>query len=80
MSLTYQEIVDGFTMSGVVAVGRPSTCPSDFDNDGDTDIDDLLVTLGNFSQATAVGDFDQDDDVDINDLLGVLGAYAKPCG
>jgi hypothetical protein len=53
-------------------------CPGDADGDGDVDLDDLLLVLGNFG-GTGSGDVDGDNDVDLDDLLLVLGAFGTTC-
>ena len=52
-------------------------CIGDVDNDGDTDLDDLLLVLGNFGDPGpgSPGDADGDGDTDLDDLLLVLGNF-----
>jgi len=53
-----------------------SSCPADFDGDGDVDTADLLFLLG--AWGTPDGDVDGDGDTDTADLLALLGAWG-PC-
>jgi hypothetical protein len=54
-------------------------CPTDLDDDGDTDFNDILIVLSNFgSDGSAGGDADEDGDVDFNDLITLLSAFG-PC-
>ena len=48
-------------------------CPTDLDNDGDTDFNDILIVLSNFGSDG--GDADDDGDVDFNDLITLLSAF-----
>ena len=56
--------------------GESSTCPADFDGDGDVDTADLLYLLG--AWGTPDGDVDGDGDTDTSDLLALLAAWG-PC-
>lgn len=53
-----------------------SSCPADFDGDGDVDTADLLYLLG--AWGTPDGDVDGDGDTDTSDLLMLLAAWG-PC-
>jgi len=55
------------------AVGEGSSCPADFDGDGDVDTADLLYLLG--AWGTPAGDVDGDGDTDTADLLALLAAW-----
>ena len=59
-------------------------CPTDLDNDGDTDFNDILIVLSNFgSDGSDGGDADDDGDVDFNDLITLLSYLVLPlmgCG
>ena len=51
-------------------------CPTDLDDDGDMDFNDILIVLSNFgSDGSAGGDADEDGDVDFNDLITLLSAF-----
>ena len=54
-----------------------STCPGDADGDGDSDVDDILLALGNFG-GSGGGDVDGNGIIDVNDLLQIL-AYFNGC-
>ena len=53
----------------------PSSCPADFDGDGDVDTADLLYLLGKWG--TPYGDVDGDGDTDTADLLDLLAAWGQ---
>jgi hypothetical protein len=55
------------------AVGAGSSCPADFDGDGDVDTADLLYLLG--AWGTPAGDVDGDGDTDTSDLLALLADW-----
>jgi hypothetical protein len=58
------------------ACDEPSTtCPADFDGDGDVDTSDLLHLLGCWGDSC--GDVDDDGDTDTADLLALLGAWGQ---
>jgi hypothetical protein len=67
-----------FTITGGFWSGAPggSSCPADFDGDGDVDTADLLFLLG--AWGTPDGDVDGDGDTDTADLLDLLAAWG-PC-
>jgi hypothetical protein len=59
---------------------QPDLCPTDFDGNGATDLDDLLAVLSAFgSSGPGVPDTNGDDLTDLNDLLAVLGAFGTAC-
>jgi hypothetical protein len=58
-----------------VVVVEGSSCPADFDGDGDVDTADLLFLLG--AWGTPDGDVDGDGDTDTTDLLQLLGAWGE---
>jgi hypothetical protein len=68
---TYQYNVQ---RDGVVPAGE-SSCPADFDGDGDVDTADLLFLLGCWG--SDCGDVDGDGDTDTNDLLALLAAWGE---
>jgi hypothetical protein len=54
-------------------------CPTDLDDDGDTDFNDILIVLSNWgTDGTAGGDSDENGTVDFNDLILLLSAFG-PC-
>jgi len=53
-------------------------CPTDFDNNGIVNINDLVEVLANFG-AGANGDTDNDGDTDINDIVNVLSEFGSTC-
>ena len=54
-------------------------CPTDLDNDGDTDFNDILLVLSNWgTDGAAGGDADENGTVDFNDLILLLSAFG-PC-
>ena len=55
-----------------------SGCPGDVDGDGDVDVDDILLALGNFG-GSGQGDVDGDNDIDVDDLLAILGDFGSDC-
>jgi hypothetical protein len=59
-------------------------CSGDVDDDGDSDLDDLLPVLANFGLASgatvAQGDLSGDQAVNLDDLLLVLAAFGQSCG
>jgi len=56
-------------------------CPGDLDGDGDTDLDDLTILLGDFgcTGGGCTGDVDGDGDTDLDDLTVLLQAFGTPC-
>jgi hypothetical protein len=81
-NLNWYSCVDGactqtFNLSAVIPLSMHvdgGGCTGDVDGDGDTDLDDLLLVLGNFGGGAA-GDADGDGDTDLDDLLLVLGNF-----
>ena len=63
--------------------GGGNDCPSDVNDDGTTNVDDLLQLLGEFGTDCTVEDCTCDVDgsgsVDVNDLLAMLGFYGEDC-
>lgn len=56
-------------------------CPSDINNSGTTDVDDLLALIGAWGNCPAPPcseDIDGDGDIDVDDMLILLGAFG-PC-
>jgi hypothetical protein len=54
-------------------------CPTDLDEDGDTDFNDILIVLSNWgTDGAAGGDSDENGTVDFNDLILLLSAFG-PC-
>ena len=53
-------------------------CPADIDDDGDVDVDDILLVIGAFGTTGPVGDINEDGTVDVNDVLAVVGGFG-PC-
>ncbi|MEE2907891.1 MAG: hypothetical protein VX527_08675 [Planctomycetota bacterium] len=51
-----------------------SSCPGDADGDGDSDVDDILLALGNYG-GSGGGDVDGNGVIDVNDLLQILAYY-----
>jgi hypothetical protein len=71
----------GVTGSGSVVFTCTAgpVCPSDIDNSGSTDIDDLLFVINNWGAGPGnPADVDGDNDVDIDDLLLVINGWG-PC-
>ena len=62
-------------LSGSAYVFSASSCPADFDGDGDVDTADLLFLLG--AWGTPDGDVDGDGDTDTADLLALLAAWGE---
>ena len=60
----------------------PVECATDFDGDGVTGIQDLLMFLttpmGNITECSPI-DFNNDLQIDINDLMNLLNAFGSPC-
>ncbi|MDY7107550.1 MAG: hypothetical protein SYC29_02840, partial [Planctomycetota bacterium] len=59
----------------VFEVGEGSSCPADFDGDGDVDTADLLYLLA--AWGTGDGDVDGDGDTDTADLLALLANWGQ---
>ncbi|MBU0617227.1 MAG: hypothetical protein KKI02_05895, partial [Planctomycetes bacterium] len=61
----------------------PAGCPGDLDGDGDVDLTDLAVLLGNYGMTSGAtyedGDLDGDGDVDLTDLAALLAVYGTTC-
>ena len=55
-----------------------SACVGDVDGDGEINVNDLLLLLGNWGNSGA-GDLDDDGIVDSSDVLSLLGVYGEPC-
>ncbi|MCP4837851.1 MAG: hypothetical protein GY894_00615, partial [Planctomycetes bacterium] len=53
-------------------------CPADIDDDGDVDVDDILLVIGAFGTTGPVGDINEDGIVDVNDVLVVVAGFG-PC-
>lgn len=55
----------------------------DLDGDGDVDLSDLAILLGNFGQTSGMtysdGDLDDDGDVDLSDLSAMLAVFGTGC-
>ena len=56
-----------------------SGCPWDVNNDGTTDVNDLISLLGLFGSTGGQGDVNYDGIVDIQDLLDILANWAVGC-
>ncbi len=73
--------IDDFTIT-VYECSVPD-CPTDLNDDGVTDLDDLSIMLVNFGGAgpfdPSDGDLDNDDDVDLDDLSALLVAFGQSC-
>jgi hypothetical protein len=67
----------GFAFTGGFwpAAGGGTTCPADFDGDGDVDTADLLYLLGCWGEAC--GDVNGDGTTNTADLLELLGAWGS---
>ena len=53
-------------------------CAGDVDGDNDVDVDDILVTLGNFG-SSGPGDANGDGVINVDDLLAILGEFGSDC-
>ncbi|MEE2908754.1 MAG: hypothetical protein VX527_13105 [Planctomycetota bacterium] len=64
----------------VFVLDEPGTvpCPGDLDEDGEINVNDVLILLGAWPGAG--GDVDGDGDTDVNDLLAMLAVYGQSCG
>ena len=76
----------GRTSDGVVDLSGclpPQPCTTDTNDDGVTDLADLLTVLAHFGQMSgatqANGDTDNDGDVELTDLVAVLDAFGTDC-
>ena len=57
-----------------------AACPGDLDRNGDVDLDDLAVLLGDFGcTAGCAGDVDGDGDSDLTDLSLLLANFGTTC-
>jgi hypothetical protein len=58
-------------------------CFGDLDGDGDVDLTDLSILLGNYGMTSGAeyedGDLDGDGDVDLSDLSALLSVYGATC-
>ena len=54
-------------------------CPWDINDDGATDVDDLITLLGLFGSNGGQGDINYDGIVDVQDLLDILANWAVGC-
>ncbi len=72
--------IDDIEIWGVVTTPQ---CPGDLDGDGDVDLTDLSILLGNYGMTSGAeyedGDLDGDGDVDLADLAQLLGHYGESC-
>ncbi len=57
--------------------GLPGACPSDWDQDGDTDSDDVALFFAGFESGE--GDLDGDGDTDSDDVIGFFAAFEAGC-
>lgn len=59
----------------------PTLCVGDVDDDGQIDLTDLSLLLGNFGETGSelAGDLDGDDDVDLTDLALLLANFGRVC-
>ena len=59
----------------------PCVCPSDLDNDCDTDLADLGILLADFGchGGACVGDINGDGQTDLEDLGILLSRFGQPC-
>ncbi len=55
-------------------------CPSDVNQDGEVNVNDILTIIANFGTSNVLGDVDEDGFVDVNDLLLTLGSFGQTCG
>lgn len=59
-------------------------CPTDFNHDGISDLNDLTILLGNYGTLAGAdqsdGDTDGDGDIDLGDLTQLLSAFGTVCG
>ena len=74
-----------FSMTGSIEIneGGGDDCPSDVNDDGTVNVDDLLQLLGEFGNDCSIeactSDVDDNGAVDVNDLLAMLGVYGEDC-
>jgi hypothetical protein len=72
--------IDDVEIWGVMAGPE---CPGDLDGDGDVDLTDLSILLGNYGMTSGGeyedGDLDGDGDVDLADLSQLLAHYGETC-
>ncbi len=71
--------LDAFAVTSLACDDPAPQCPSDLNNDGVTNADDLLVVLGGFGQSGPAGDVNGDGLVNADDLLVVLGEFGETC-
>ncbi len=70
---------DNGGFSGSAYLFDASTCPADFNGDGNVEASDLAALLGNWGPCVGCpADFDDDGDVDAADLALLLGSWG-PC-
>ena len=55
-------------------------CPSDVNQDGEVNVNDILTIIANFGTPNVLGDVDENGFVDVNDLLLTLGSFGQTCG
>lgn len=70
--------IDDFRIDNVGCTSVDIPCPTDVDESGSVDIEDLLAVLRAFD-VNADGDTDGDNDTDIEDLLAVLREFGNDC-
>ncbi len=72
--------IEGQVVGEIVIVPGDVLCPGDVTGNGEVDINDVLMVLGNYlCEGDCEGDADDDGIVDINDVLQVLGDFGG-CG
>jgi hypothetical protein len=58
----------------------PTNCLGDVNDDGNRDVADLLIVLGDFGcTANCIADFDNDGNTNSSDFLAFLGFFGIPC-
>ena len=61
-----------------VEITNSSTCSEDFDGDGEVDVTDILVLIGDWGGTDPAHDLDGNGTVGVSDLLLMIAAWG-PC-
>jgi hypothetical protein len=61
-----------------VEITNSTTCTADFDGDGQVDVSDILILIGDWGGSDPAHDLDGNGTVGVSDLLLMIGAWG-PC-
>ncbi|MDG2424357.1 MAG: right-handed parallel beta-helix repeat-containing protein [Phycisphaerales bacterium] len=74
-----QHIWGEFTDGGDNTFADSCNCPSDVDNDGEVNVNDVLIVIAEWGTSNPLGDPNGDGIVDVEDVLQILSDYGMAC-